>query len=208
MFECTHTCVPMCGGQRSVISLPQSSSTWFFPIFHSLMVSYMYIINFSHFSPIHFNHPPLSSIPILPPPFPTSLPLTLISSFSVWSIEYNYSCLHRPGWEVICWSTATLFLETGSVTEPGHHQFGQTGSQQAPGIYLSPLSDLPILSARIYRRLLPCPAFYVGAVDSNSGPHACVVNILPTDSSPQPSPKIRSVKISIFSVETMQHYKA
>lgn len=127
MFECTHTCVYLWVEVLFLSHVPLD----FFPFFHSLIVSYLWIINFSHFFPTYFCqalHLLLNAFP-----FPTSLPLMLMSSFSVGSTEHNYSRLHKHGPEVICWSMATLLFQPGSVTEPGPYQLTRLSSSKLQG---------------------------------------------------------------------------
>lgn len=103
----------------------------FFPFFHSLIVSYLCIINFSHFFPTYFCQAPHLLLNTFP--FPTSLPLMLMSSFSVGSTEHNYNRLHKHGPEVICWSMATLLFQPGSVTEPGPYQLARLSASKLQG---------------------------------------------------------------------------
>lgn len=101
----------------------------------------------------------------------------LVQCMYMCRCPYLYRHVYRPETDVGMFSSITSLCYC-----LGSH-FNWVGLPAAPGICLFPC---PLPHCWGYWQALPCPAFYVGARDPNSGFHAWTLSSLPAKSSLQP----------------------
>lgn len=87
-----------------------------------------------------------------------------------------YAC----GGQQQCLPQSSLIFKRRSHTEPGAHYYGQPTWQRVPRICLSPCATVEFSQVWHHAWLKQ------STEDLSSGPHGCIVNVLPTEPPPKP----------------------